>query len=161
MAGSRVGELVASKYLLEELLGSGGMGHVYRALNVRAGRMVAVKILRSEHATNAIIVDRFLREALAANLVRHPNVVDVLDVDKDTDGSPYIVQELLTGEDLEKYVKLRGGRLNLEEIETLLLHDTPVITAYFSPTLAAGSTKVKGYYVGPNNDVYLGKTTLA
>ena len=126
LAGSRVGDVVASKYRLEALLGSGGMGHVYRALNVRAGRPVAIKILRSEHASNAPIVDRFLREAIAANLVRHPNVVDVLDVDKDTDGSPYIVQELLTGEDLEKYVQARGGRLDLREIEELLL---PVIDA--------------------------------
>ncbi|MFO0735088.1 MAG: serine/threonine-protein kinase [Labilithrix sp.] len=126
MAASRVGDVVASKYRLEELLGSGGMGHVYRALNVRAGRVVAIKILRSEHATNAAIVDRFLREALAANLVRHPNVVDVLDVDKDDDGSPYIVQELLTGEDLEKYVRSRGGRLNLAEVEELVL---PVVDA--------------------------------
>ena len=118
--------MIASKYRLEELLGSGGMGHVYRAVNVRAGRTVAIKILRSEHATNAPIVERFLREALAANLVRHPNVVDVLDVDKDDDGSPYIVQELLSGEDFESYVKSRGGRVNLQEVEELLL---PVIDA--------------------------------
>ncbi|MBX3228355.1 MAG: protein kinase [Labilithrix sp.] len=124
--GSRVGQVLASKYRLDELLGSGGMGHVYRALNVRAGRTVAIKILRTEHATNTPIVDRFLREALAANLVRHPNVVDVLDVDKDEDGAPFIVQELLDGEDLAKYVDRRGGRLNLEEIEMYLV---PVIDA--------------------------------
>jgi peptide/nickel transport system substrate-binding protein len=58
-------------------------------------------------------------------------------------------------------ISLADKRKYAAQIETLLLHDTPVITAYFSPTLAAGSTKVKGYYVGPNNDVYLGKTTLA
>jgi serine/threonine-protein kinase len=123
---TRVGDVVAQKYRIEELLGSGGMGHVYRAVNVRAGRAVAIKILRSEHITNSTVVDRFLREAMAANLVRHPNVVDVLDVDKDGDGAPFIVQELLNGVDLERYMRDRGGKLDLGEIEDLLL---PIIDA--------------------------------
>jgi serine/threonine protein kinase len=123
---TRVGEVLAAKYRLEELLGSGGMGHVYRATNEAVGRQVAIKVLRSEHSTNAPIVERFLREARAANLVRHPNVVDVLDIGRDQDGSPFIVQELLRGQDLSKYVERRGGRLNLDEIEEYFL---PVIDA--------------------------------
>jgi eukaryotic-like serine/threonine-protein kinase len=126
VSGSRVGDVLASKYRLEELLGSGGMGHVYRAVNVEIERAVAIKVLRSEHATNAPIVERFLREARAANLVRHPNVVDVVDVGRDVDGSPFIVQELLRGEDLSRYVERRGGQLTLDEIEAYLL---PVIDA--------------------------------
>jgi len=126
MGSSRVGDVLASKYRLEELLGSGGMGHVYRAINEDVGRSVAIKVLRSEHATNAPIVERFLREARAANLVRHPNVVDVLDVGRDGEGSSFIVQELLRGEDLSKYVDRRGGKLTLEEIEDIFL---PVVDA--------------------------------
>jgi eukaryotic-like serine/threonine-protein kinase len=126
VSGSRVGDVLASKYRLEELLGSGGMGHVYRAVNVEIERAVAIKVLRSEHATNGPIVERFLREARAANLVRHPNVVDVVDIGRDGDGSPFIVQELLKGEDLSNYVARRGGQLSLEEIEAYLL---PVIDA--------------------------------
>jgi serine/threonine-protein kinase len=118
--------VLASKYRLEELLGSGGMGHVYRAVNVEIDRAVAIKVLRAEHATNPTIVERFLREARAANLVRHPNVVDVVDIGRDADGSPFIVQELLTGEDFSKYVERRGGKLTLEEIAEYLL---PVIDA--------------------------------
>jgi serine/threonine-protein kinase len=102
------------------------MGHVFRATNELVGRTVAIKVLRSEHATNASIVERFLREARAANLVRHPNVVDVLDVGSDADGAPFIVQELLLGEDLAKYVERRGGRLELGEIGEYIL---PVIEA--------------------------------
>ncbi len=124
--GSRVGDVLASKYRLEELLGSGGMGHVYRAVNVEIDRAVAIKVLRAEHATSPSIVERFLREARAANLVRHPNVVDVVDVGRDADGSPFIVQELLKGEDLATYVERRGGRLTLQEIEAYLV---PVIDA--------------------------------
>ncbi len=58
---NRKGEVLASKYQLEELLGSGGMGHVYRAVNLDVGRTVAIKVLRAEHAQNARIVDRFVR----------------------------------------------------------------------------------------------------
>lgn len=120
------GQLLASRYRLEQMLGSGGMGHVYRASNELIGRAVAIKLLRPEHAKNNEIVDRFLREARAANLVRHPNVVDVLDIGQDTDGSPFIVQELLKGEDLSKYALAKGGRLSPREVVELLC---PVIDA--------------------------------
>jgi tRNA A-37 threonylcarbamoyl transferase component Bud32 len=123
---NRVGDVLASKYRLEELLGSGGMGYVYRAVNESVGRAVAIKVLRREHAENAQVVDRFLREARAANLVRHPNVVDVLDIGKEDDGTPFIVQELLVGEDLAHLVARRGGKLPVEEVCDLLL---PVIDA--------------------------------
>ena len=121
-----MGEVLASKYRLEELLGSGGMGHVYRAVNQDVGRLVAIKVLRAEHAQNPQVVERFLREARAANLVRHPNVVDVLDVGRETAGAPFIVQELLEGEDLAHLVERRGGRLPLEEVVDIL---GPVIDA--------------------------------
>jgi peptide/nickel transport system substrate-binding protein len=57
-------------------------------------------------------------------------------------------------------VSLADKKKYARQLELLLLHDTPVITAYFSPTLAAGSKKIKNYYVGPNNDVYLAHTTM-
>ena len=71
-------------------------------------------------------MERFLREARAANLVRHPNVVDVLDIGKEDGGAPFIVQELLDGEDLAHLVERRGGKLPLDEVCELLL---PVIDA--------------------------------
>ncbi len=123
---NRVGEVLASKYRLVELLGSGGMGHVYRAVNEHVGRAVAIKVLRAEHAENSQLVERFLREARAANLVRHPNVVDVLDIGKEDSGAPFIVQELLDGEDLAHLIVRRGGKLPLEEVCDLML---PVIDA--------------------------------
>ena len=122
---SRAGQVLAAKYRLDALLGAGGMGEVYRATNELVGRPVAIKLLRPEHATNEEVVARFMREAVTANLVRHPNVVDVLDVGKDADGTPFIVQELLRGQDLASYVEQRG-RLSLEEVVDLLC---PVIDA--------------------------------
>ncbi len=126
---SREGETLCGKYLLEERLGQGGMGAVYRARNVLVGREVAIKVLRSEHAKNEIIVSRFLREAQAANIVRHANVVDVLDIGRDDNGVPFIVQELLHGQDLGQYAKSAGGKLALRETMRFL---GPVIEAVAS-----------------------------
>src|SRR4051812_49477377 len=84
------------------------MGEVYRATNVSLGRKVAIKLLNKEHTSNEDDVLRFLREARAAAAVRHPNVVDVFDVARDDDGTPFIVQELLSGEDLEQYLSMSG-----------------------------------------------------
>lgn len=123
---NRVGEVLASKYKLEALLGSGGMGHVYRATNTHVGRPVAIKVLRNEHAENPVVRDRFVREARAANLVRHPNVVDVVDIEQDSSGSPFIVQELLDGEDLAHLAARSGGKLPLAVVVDFLL---PVIEA--------------------------------
>jgi serine/threonine-protein kinase len=124
--GSRVGETLAGKYRLDALLGAGGMGEVYRAENVHIGRLVAIKMLKEEHAENTEVVGRFLREARAANIVRHPNVVDVLDIGQTEEGAPFIVQELLEGQDLGAYATSRGGRLEVDEALTLL---APVIEA--------------------------------
>ncbi len=123
---SREGETLSGKYKLERLLGSGGMGEVYRAENKLIGRTVAIKVLRPEFAKKADVVARFLQEGRAANLVRHPNVVDVLDVGQDERGTPFIVQEFLHGSDFSKYLEAAGGRLSVEAaLETLL----PVIDA--------------------------------
>jgi len=125
MALRQVGDVLAAKYRIEALLGTGGMGDVYRATNMHVNREVAIKLLHLKHAADASLLERFLREARVANVVRHPNVVDVLDIDKDVDGSPFIVQELLYGEDLATYVRAHG-RLTLDEIRTLIV---PIIEA--------------------------------
>ncbi len=121
-----IGEVLASKFRLEALLGAGGMGFVFRAVNLEIGREVAIKVMRPEFAALPSMVERFIREARAANLVRHPNVVDILDIGRDKDGSPFIVQELLKGEDLDAYASRRGGRLVAHELAELVV---PVVEA--------------------------------
>ncbi|MFO0562544.1 MAG: serine/threonine-protein kinase [Polyangiales bacterium] len=119
------GVVLANRYRIDKRLGAGGMGEVYRATNTVIDRPVAIKVLHRELTRNAEIVERFLREAKAAIIVRHPNVVDVLDV-LEHDGVPFIVQELLNGRDLAKYVELSGGALSVDEALPLLI---PVIEA--------------------------------
>ncbi len=119
------GALLADRYRIEKRLGAGGMGEVYRAVNEVIGRPVAIKVLHAEMTRSPEIVARFLREAKAASLVRHPNVVDVLDV-LEHDGVPFIVQELLSGRDLAAYIEVCGGRLTAEEALPIMI---PVVEA--------------------------------
>ncbi len=90
------GTVVAGKYQLLERLGGGGMGEVYRAEHQLAGRVVALKILRPDHAQDENLTRRFFQEAQAANKIRHPNIVDVLDAGLSEQG-PYVVMECLEG----------------------------------------------------------------
>lgn len=125
-SGARTGEVLKGKYRLEALIGSGGMGDVYRARNTMIERTVAIKLLHAVHAANEDIVGRFLREAKAANLVRHRNVVEVLDIDQDDQGVPFIVQEYLEGEDLGTTLDKIDGGLSLRVALGLLV---PVVEA--------------------------------
>ena len=98
-AGSRVGP-----YTIVALIGSGGMGDVYRARDPRLDRDVAIKVLRS--ARDRVALDRFEREARAVASLTHPNALAVFDVGAEN-GVPYIVTELLAGTTLRKHLGRR------------------------------------------------------
>lgn len=119
-----LGTMLADKYRVDALLGEGGMGRVYRAFHVLLERDVALKVLRPEFASNDASRARFVAEARAANVVRHPHVVDVLDVGVDR-GVPFIVQELLEGETLARRLEL-SHRLSISDAIDLL---TPIAAA--------------------------------
>jgi serine/threonine-protein kinase len=115
-AQKRVGSLLRGKYQIEAILGSGGMGDVFRATHTRLGRPVAVKILRTDAMNDPEVVERFLQEGRAAYHVRHPNVVEVIDVDTDEAGVPFIVLEYLEGQDLGSVL---NDRVRLSAQETI------------------------------------------
>ena len=79
------GMVFAERYKLEEFIGQGGMSLVYRAVDIRTGHSVAVKILKSEYNGDKEFLERFQREAQAASLMSHHNIVNLLDVGVDTD----------------------------------------------------------------------------
>jgi serine/threonine-protein kinase len=101
--------LVDSKYRIEELIGRGGMGMVYRAEHTKLGKHVAIKVLTKGHTPGSPSERRFLREARAAGSIGHPNIVEVFDLGNLDDGTPYIVMELLTGETLSERLKVVGA----------------------------------------------------
>ena len=109
MANPRKARIIGDRYQLGPVIGRGGMATIHEAMDLRLERPVAVKLLRPEAAADADLADRFRREALAATVLRHPNIVACLDTGTD-DGQPYLVMDLVDGEDLAARLK-RGGRL--------------------------------------------------
>jgi serine/threonine protein kinase len=102
------GDVVCGKYRLLRPLGEGGMGLVFEAEHLRLRQSVAIKFLRHEVLALPDAVDRFEREARASARIRGPHVVQVLDVDTDERGRPYMVMELLRGRDLEAELRVHG-----------------------------------------------------
>ncbi len=94
------GDLIAGKYEVEKLIGSGGMGYVVSALHVELGERVALKFLRPEALQIEELVERFAREARAAAKIRSEHIARVFDVGSLPDGVPFIVMEFLEGKDL-------------------------------------------------------------
>ncbi len=101
------GTLVGA-YLVEGRLGSGGMGTVYAGIEPTIGKKVAIKVLKRAFAEDAAAVERFKREARAANDVGHPSIVDVFAIGTLDDGRPYLVMNLLQGNSLREEVASRG-----------------------------------------------------
>ena len=110
---------MAGAYVLEKSLASGGGGTVYEARHRLLGRIAAVKVLRRELATSPRMVARFLREALAVNLIKHPAIVDIYEFGELPDGRPYYVMELLSGTDLRSLLTERGRFPPAEVLEIL------------------------------------------
>src|SRR5258708_5025213 len=94
------GGTTISHYRIEEKIGAGGMGEVYRAHDPRLGRDVAIKILPEAFAADADRLRRFEQEARAAAALNHPNIVAIYDVGTWANTTPYVVSELLEGETL-------------------------------------------------------------
>jgi serine/threonine-protein kinase len=103
-----VGEVIAGKYRIERVIGSGGMGMVVAAWHVQLDQHVAVKLLHSETAGSGDATERFRREARAAARIRSEHVARVIDIGIWTGGIPYIVMEYLDGNDLAAELSMRG-----------------------------------------------------
>ncbi len=109
---ARIGTLLAGKYRIERVLGTGGMGAVYEAVHTGVKKRFAIKVLRAAAAAASDGVLRFMQEAQAAARVQHPNIVDVFDVGEADDGSPFMVMELLRGRSLHE--ALGDGAFSVE-----------------------------------------------
>jgi serine/threonine protein kinase len=101
------GELVADRYELQEVVGTGGMSSVYRAVDTLLERNVALKILHPHYGDDPEYVERFRREARSVAQLSHPNIVTVIDRGE-ADGQQYIVFEYVDGESLKQLVDRTG-----------------------------------------------------
>ena len=102
------------KYEIKGELGTGAMGVVYKGEDMRLGRLVALKVMSPNVASNPDLVKRFYREAQAAGGLHHPNIVTIYDIDE-VDGLPFIAMEFLDGEDLQRYSR-KGFLLPLRKV---------------------------------------------
>ncbi len=114
------GDVIGGTYVIERLLGAGGMGAVFVAHEERLGRRVAIKVLLAGVADNTEAVARFEREARSAAALQSDHVTRVLSVGQLDSGAPYIVMELLEGEDLATLLAKRGALAPLEVVELML-----------------------------------------
>jgi eukaryotic-like serine/threonine-protein kinase len=102
------GHVIADRYRIEHAMGQGGMGTVYLAEHLTVGRKVAVKVLTHEWSRHDIVARRFKEEARAASAAGHPNIVEVFDAGRLSDGRLYIAMEHLTGRSLYEEVQALG-----------------------------------------------------
>src|SRR6267142_4929372 len=103
-----LGHTLDEKYLLEEKLGIGGMGTVYRARHLLIDRPVAVKVLNQRFVEDEAAKARFRREAKACGRLQHVNAVTVTDFGQSQDGYVYLVMELLEGRTLREVLAKEG-----------------------------------------------------
>jgi len=108
-----VGETIAERYELEEVVGQGGMSTVYKAHDSLLERNVALKVLHQQYNEDEDFVERFKREARSVAQLQHPNIVTVIDRGEEA-GRQYIVFEFIDGENLKELV-VRKGRLDLRD----------------------------------------------
>jgi eukaryotic-like serine/threonine-protein kinase len=126
--GVREGDILAGKYCIEQVLGTGGMGVVVAARHLELDERVAIKFLLPEALENPEVVARFAREARAAVRIKNEHVARILDVGRLENGVPFIIMEYLEGSDLASLLEQRGA-LPLDQALDFTLQTCEAIAA--------------------------------
>ena len=149
-------KILDKRYKMLEIIGSGGMAVVYKALDLKLNRHVAVKILKDEVINDEELRNRFRTESEAVALLNHPNIVSVLDVNSSSN-MEYFVMELIDGITLKQYMQQRGRLSSKEAVHFISLilsalghaHDKNVVHRDVKPQnimiLRDGSLKVTDF----------------
>jgi serine/threonine-protein kinase len=116
-----IGRVVGGTYLLQEVVGVGGMGRVYKAEQSTLGRTVAVKVIHPHLLSDEQTVARFYQEARASSRLNHPNSVSIIDFGRTDDGILYLAMEFLSGKDLA-LVMHEEGPLAIERVCNILVN---------------------------------------
>lgn len=115
-----IGRTIAGgKYVIQDILGEGGTGTVYRAQHLALDKTIAIKVLHAMFQGDAQFAKRFHREALAASKLDHPNVMRVADFGQEPDGLLYLVMEYLAGRDLQTIIEAEGALSTIRTVEIM------------------------------------------
>lgn len=142
-AGFTLGE----RYQIQDQIGRGSMGIVYRARRLDDGETVAVKVIDNQLRSNPEALARFRREAELGNRIKHPNVVQILDFGETPWGSPFLVEEFLHGKDLQQMLE-RGEVLSLREITFLIAALCDALDAAHAQNIVHRDLKPSNIFIG-------------
>ncbi|GMV19333.1 MAG: serine/threonine protein kinase [Polyangiaceae bacterium] len=147
------GDVIAGKYRVEELVAVGGMGVVVSAKHLQLGQQVAIKVLLPVEVDDdsQAAIPRFLREARAAAGLKSEHVVRIYDVDTLESGLPYMVMELLSGQDLRRVVKT-GGPLPVEQAVDFVLQAADAIGEAHGAGIVHRDLKPSNLFLTQRND---------
>ena len=115
----KAGVVLAGRYEIVGRIGSGGMADVYKAMDRKLNRYVAVKVMKPEFQSDSTFISKFRREAQAAAGLANPHIVNVYDVGEDQ-GNYYIVMELVEGITLKEYI-VKKGKLSVREATSIAI----------------------------------------
>jgi len=147
-----VGDVLATKYRVDKILGIGGMGMVVAATHLELDQKVALKFMLPEAMRSEQAMDRFLREAKAAVKLRSEHVCRVLDVGKlDTTGAPYIVMEFMEGQDFADTIK-HAGRLSVGDTVEYVLQALEGLAEAHANNIVHRDLKPGNLFVTTDND---------
>ncbi len=149
---ARVGTTLCRKYRLDAVLGIGGMAAVYAATH-RNQAELAIKILHSELGADPDVCTRFLREAYAANSVKHRGVVKIVDDDVAEDGAAFLVMERLRGTGVEDLRVRCGGRMGLDGAVYIVEQLLDVLSAAHEQGIVHRDVKPANLFVTSEGEV--------
>jgi serine/threonine-protein kinase len=141
-----VGQIIAKHYRVEQVLASGGMGLVVEAVHVKRGKRVAIKLLRSDIQCRRTAVRRFLRETRIASQLRSEHIVEMYAAGEHRRGEPFLVMELLDGEDLGEHIELEG-RLAPRRAAELVLQAARGVAAAHARNIVHRDIKPENLFV--------------
>jgi serine/threonine-protein kinase len=150
-ADVRVGSIVGDKYAIVRRIGGGGMGSVYEARHTTLGRRFAVKFLLPQFASHPEIHRRFENEAKAAARLEHPNLAAVIDCGRAGDGAPYLVMELLEGEDCARLLR-RDGALSAPRATNIVVQACRGLAVVHDAGIVHRDLKPENLFVTRNSD---------
>jgi serine/threonine protein kinase len=145
------GRVLDEKYRLDERLGEGGMGTVYRATHLLIDRPVALKVLHPRFVEDEAAQERFRREARAAGRLQHTNAVTVTDFGRTADGFVYIVMELLEGRNLREVLALESPLESRRAVALMLQVAAAVEAAHESGVIHRDLKPANIFIVQPKN----------